>query len=301
MNMRQPLVSINITTYNSSKFIIETLESAKMQTYQNIELIVSDDSSVDNTVELCRKWIEKNRERFVRCKVITVEKNTGIAANCNRAMNASNGEWIKELAGDDIFLPNCVEDNINYVMAHPEINILFSNMIHFNDTFCQQNIVNNATLHKKLNIFFSMGSEGQLKMIINGNFLPAPTLFHKNGFLNSFGGYNENYGYEDWPMWITLLEKGERLYSFGATTIAYRHHFESLSTHKDTLFNIRHINWRMEIMRDMCFKYYTKNRICFEKIEYRFNLIILKLNLNHANCISTILYKFVLKRLAFLM
>ena len=44
MNMRQPLVSINITTYNSSKFIIETLESAKMQTYQNIELIVSDDS-----------------------------------------------------------------------------------------------------------------------------------------------------------------------------------------------------------------------------------------------------------------
>ena len=81
MNMRQPLVSINITTYNSSKFIIETLESAKMQTYQNIELIVSDDSSVDNTVELCKKWIEKNKERFVRCKVITVEKNTGIAAN----------------------------------------------------------------------------------------------------------------------------------------------------------------------------------------------------------------------------
>ena len=79
---------------------------------------------------------------------------------------------------------------------------------------------------------FSMGAEGQLKMIINGNFLPAQTLFHKNGFLNSFGGYNENYGYEDWPMWITLLEKGERLYSFGATTIAYRHHFESLSTHK---------------------------------------------------------------------
>lgn len=126
MNMRQPLVSINITTYNSSKFIIETLESAKMQTYQNIELIVSDDSSVDNTVELCKKWIEKNKERFVRCKVITVEKNTGIAANCNRAMNASNGEWIKELAGDDIFLPNCVEDNINYVMAHPEINILLA-------------------------------------------------------------------------------------------------------------------------------------------------------------------------------
>ena len=72
MNMRQPLVSINITTYNSSKFIIETLESAKMQTYQNIELIVSDDSSVDNTVELCKKWIEKNKGKH---KDIVADKN----------------------------------------------------------------------------------------------------------------------------------------------------------------------------------------------------------------------------------
>ncbi len=52
-----PLVSIIVCTYNSSKYVLETLESAKEQTYQNVELIVSDDCSTDNTVELCRKWI----------------------------------------------------------------------------------------------------------------------------------------------------------------------------------------------------------------------------------------------------
>ncbi len=56
-----PLVSIIVITYNSSKYVLETLESAKAQTYQNIELIVSDDGSTDNTIEICKIWIEKTR------------------------------------------------------------------------------------------------------------------------------------------------------------------------------------------------------------------------------------------------
>jgi alpha-1,3-rhamnosyltransferase len=54
---QKPLVSVVIITYNSSKYVLETLESAKAQTYQNIELIVSDDCSTDDTVEKCREWI----------------------------------------------------------------------------------------------------------------------------------------------------------------------------------------------------------------------------------------------------
>ena len=99
-----PLVSISVITYNSSKYVIETLDSAKAQTYQNIELIISDDCSTDNTVEICKNWINDNKERFVRTELITVKKNTGISPNCNRANNAANGEWIKEIAGDEIEL-----------------------------------------------------------------------------------------------------------------------------------------------------------------------------------------------------
>ena len=51
-----PLVSIVVITYNSAEYVLETLESAKAQTYQNIELIVSDDCSADNTVETCSRW-----------------------------------------------------------------------------------------------------------------------------------------------------------------------------------------------------------------------------------------------------
>ena len=70
-----PLVSIIVITYNSAKYVLETLESARYQTYQNIELIVSDDCSVDNTVEICNNWIKKNSNRFARVELITVNKN----------------------------------------------------------------------------------------------------------------------------------------------------------------------------------------------------------------------------------
>lgn len=69
-----PLVSVSVITYNSAKTVIETLDSIKAQTYQNIELIVSDDCSTDNTVEICRDWLTKNEKRFVRMELITVEK-----------------------------------------------------------------------------------------------------------------------------------------------------------------------------------------------------------------------------------
>ena len=64
MNRFNPLVSAVIITYNSAKYVIETLDSIKAQTYQNIELIVSDDCSTDETTTLVKEWLEKNGNRF---------------------------------------------------------------------------------------------------------------------------------------------------------------------------------------------------------------------------------------------
>jgi alpha-1,3-rhamnosyltransferase len=72
--IEQPLVSIVVITYNSSDYVLETLESAKDQTYKNIELIISDDCSTDNTVEICKNWLEENKERFKHTELITVKK-----------------------------------------------------------------------------------------------------------------------------------------------------------------------------------------------------------------------------------
>jgi alpha-1,3-rhamnosyltransferase len=113
-----PLVSIVVITYNSSEYIEETLEGVKKQTYKNIELIISDGCSTDNTVELCEKWIEVNSNRFVHAQVICSEKNTGVAPDLDRGNRASGGEWIKSMAGDDMLLPNAITEFVNFIIKN---------------------------------------------------------------------------------------------------------------------------------------------------------------------------------------
>lgn len=127
--MMPPLVSVPVITYNSSKFVIETLESIKNQTYQNIELIVSDDGSTDNTVELCKDWIERNQSRFSSVELLTVEHNTGIPANCNRGEMAAKGVFVKTIAGDDYLSSDYLERVVQYFETHDDFGAVFTNSI----------------------------------------------------------------------------------------------------------------------------------------------------------------------------
>ena len=127
----QPLVSVRVITYNSSKTVIETLDSIYNQTYPNIELIISDDCSKDNTVELCREWVKLHKERFACIQILTVEKNTGVTINIDRSEKACHGEWVKGIAGDDLLLPNCIETYVEYIKRNPRTIYVFCKTIVF--------------------------------------------------------------------------------------------------------------------------------------------------------------------------
>ena len=105
-----PLLSVALFTYNSSEYVLDTLESVYRQSYQGpIELIISDDSSSDDTVDLCRAWMIKKGTRFQRMELLESPENTGISKNVNRGCRASSGKWIKILAGDDLLTDDCLE------------------------------------------------------------------------------------------------------------------------------------------------------------------------------------------------
>ena len=72
MENYSPLVSVIVITYNSSKFVLETLESIYNQTYSNIELIISDDCSSDETINICQNWLYKNKNRFKNIELIDI-------------------------------------------------------------------------------------------------------------------------------------------------------------------------------------------------------------------------------------
>lgn len=241
--MNNPLVSICVVTFNSSEFVLETLESAKAQTYQNIELIISDDFSSDNTVQICRDWIEDNSARFVRCEVLVPEFNTGVAANLNRAISASQGEWIKTIAGDDLLLPNCVETYVSSINKFKDSLIFFSQFSIFHVKDSGERVIDHCPQVKvyEMQNFNILSAREQYLNLLNGSnaCLSAASAFIKKELLDRIP-YNEKYKYmEDYPMWVKLTGNGYKFVIIDVETVMYRHH-ESLSSSKTSYFSARY-------------------------------------------------------------
>ncbi len=224
-----PLVSIAVITYNSSKYVLETLESAKAQTYQNIELVISDDCSTDNTVQLCKDWVEQNESRFIRIQIVEAPQNTGVSANCNRAEDACQAEWVKIIAGDDLLLPTCIEDYVKYVTDNPDAIYVFGRIQTHGGNESLKNIFSIVFDYS----FFKLSKGQQLDhLLFQGNCIPAASSFYNKQKTRQINlRYDERIPMlEDLPRWINALKSNVHFYFLDKETVQYRiGHSESLT------------------------------------------------------------------------
>lgn len=105
------LVSIITPTWNCARFICETIRSIQAQTYENWELIISDDCSTDGTHEVIEPYLQKDN----RIKYICNEKNSGAAITRNNALRVAKGKWIAFLDSDDLWLPEKLEKQVAFM------------------------------------------------------------------------------------------------------------------------------------------------------------------------------------------
>jgi len=244
-NQINPLVSVPVLTYNSGKFILETLESVQAQTYQNIELIVSDDCSTDNTIEICKNWIKSNRDRFVETKVLESATNTGIPANKNRALAECKGEWIKGIAGDDALIDTAISDYIDFVKKDSNIRIVFAYSYRYNQSFAEDNFI--TRFPRKFPLAFA-GTDSninvQLGMLLKANKINAPTIFYQRAIIEAVGGYDERFKLlEDYPMWIKLSKAGYKFHFMPKVTVKHRFHDQALNSNiSRRLYNLSYFN-----------------------------------------------------------
>ena len=226
-----PLVTIAVMTYNSADYVIETLESVKAQTYRNIELVISDDGSSDDSVSKCLKWINDNGARFVRTQVIA-ESNKGVACNTNRALYAAQGEWFKDLAGDDILPPNAVEKHIHYIETHPDIKYFFGKEIFFYGPFTDGQFEPREMPFRHLFFGDKVTAQKQYRLLTR-QFFGAPTaLFGNTEAIRSVGGYNEKIPMtEDGPLYLALTKAGYKL-GFMDEFCVYRRIHQKSASHK---------------------------------------------------------------------
>ena len=220
-----PLVSIIVVTYNSRNFVLETLESAKAQIYDKLEIIIVDDSSEDDTVAICREWLDENGHRFIRAKLLESKSNKGTTANCNRGLRTAQGDWIKFIAGDDV-LDDGFVSSAAQLMNMPHVSLIAGAIFKFD------NNINEAH-------FFWPGFEfprdiaAQRKRQIVYGFLYAPSVFLKRKVVLECGGFDERFRLmEDDPLWFKILNKGIRCEYCHRSIVYYRQHVDSINALK---------------------------------------------------------------------
>lgn len=234
----EPLVSVSIITYNSSKYILEALESVYNQTYQNIELIVSDDGSKDDTIKIVEKWLQNKSDRFVRTKFLTVEHNTGTTKNCNRALHACKGELMKSFAGDDVLFPDAIEKYVSFIKDRPEVKWVFAKAIRYNEKISDGCVMRDGFSYEKIKSIVKKKQKEQFRILVISNYLWYPTHFFRRSLLDSIGGYDESFGiYEDYPRNLKLYGNGEQCFFLDEYTVGYRYTCQSVVNNSGFIIN----------------------------------------------------------------
>lgn len=122
--MNNPLVSIILTSYNQFKKLEIALNSLLAQTYDNIEIIIVDDFSTDESRDYIEQEASKNKEKI---KFFFQHKNVGIPKNKNTGFKLAKGDYVTYLDGDDYYLPNKIELEVDFLVANPTYDIVYSN------------------------------------------------------------------------------------------------------------------------------------------------------------------------------
>lgn len=221
MPLEIPLVSICIPAYNSGKYICATLESILKQTYSNLEIIITDDHSVDNTCAIVEAFKDP------RIKLFRNEANLGVPGNWNRSIELANGDFIKIMGADDILAVDCIEKQVS-ILCNPvydQISLVtsYKNVIDKNGKllFCRK------TFNE---IIISGKSAIKLSLIDGTNLIGEPVagLFRKSDF-DRIGGYKSDFKYLiDLEFWNRLISNSH-LYLFHEPLYSFRLSGNSLS------------------------------------------------------------------------
>lgn len=180
-----PLVSVIIPVYNSEAFLSETLDSVLSSTYKQIEIIIIDDGSTDNSSKIASSYAVINRNIS-----LYKQKNRGVAAARNHGILKSKGKYILPVDSDDLISTNYIADAIDVFLKSPSVKIVTSEAEYFG-------------LKKgkwKLKPF-------SLSLIARKNMISCCSFFSKEDW-ERVGGFYEHTGREDWILWISILKDG---------------------------------------------------------------------------------------------
>lgn len=204
MQTDSPLVSVIIPAYNAEIFIERTLQSVLSQTYKNIEVLVVDDGSQDRTAEIVESFAQQDSR-----VILFQQKNAGVAAARNLAIENSMGEYIAPIDADDIWYPKKLEKQVQCMLeADLSVGLVYAWSAQIDE---EDNIIGKYSSYDYLNFYSVEGNVYPAMVYINivGNGsvpLIRRACFHKLGGYNYKLKEQNAQGCEDWDIYLRIAE-----------------------------------------------------------------------------------------------
>ncbi|MBP5406145.1 glycosyltransferase family 2 protein [bacterium] len=186
-NAHHPMISVVMPNYNGIRFVEDALKSVLNQTYKNLELIVVDDCSTDNSPDI----IEKFAQNDGRIKLFRQKNNSGVAAARNTAVQMAAGKYTALIDNDDIWEPDKLERQL--ALAENGADIVYSSY-----DFTDEN-------GKSVKRPFIVPEEATFRSMLTSNFIGCSTAFVRSDLMKSHP-FNADYYHEDYVLWMELLK-----------------------------------------------------------------------------------------------
>jgi glycosyltransferase involved in cell wall biosynthesis len=193
----QPLVSVICLCYNHRRFLSEALDSVRNQTYPNLEIILVDDASTDESAV----WLAVYCAQYPEIKYIRHRQNTGNTRAFNEAFRLSSGEYIIDFATDDVLLPQRVAEQVQAFQALDQT---------YGVVYTDAELIDENS--KPIGYFYRRNAQGAVisrtpsgyvfTSVLRHAFLCPPTLMFRRALLEKAGGYDETLAYEDFDIWV---------------------------------------------------------------------------------------------------
>lgn len=190
-----PVVSVIISSYNHARYIEAAILSVINQTYPNVELLVYDDGSRDNSIEIIRPLADRHGFFF------QPQKNRGLAVTLNQGIERASGELIAPFGSDDIMLPDRFEKQIPWLLAHKNVGIAGGNILKI-DADGKFHPQKRQRQHPQRFLDFDdlfLGRKTQP---------PTATLLFRKDALLAIGGFNKDIRLEDLYVLLKITESG---------------------------------------------------------------------------------------------
>lgn len=197
-----PLVSVICLCYNQKQFIEEALDSVFAQTYSNIEVVIVDDASTDQSVVVIKKMLANIPIHDAKSiKTVFLQENLGNCKAFNRGLAMAQGKYVIDFATDDVMLPERIEKQVNYFeKLDKSYGVVFTEAAYMDET--GQHLYYH--FQDKLSRLYpdSIPTGDIYADVLSTYFISSPTMMMKKKVLDELGGYDEQLAYEDFDFWV---------------------------------------------------------------------------------------------------